>query len=102
MNPDSGPKTQQQIEHDKQLEQKYKESLRSIPDAKASNDPWHIVRGSDADVTPPPKVAVKPSKPKAAKPSGAKAAAASPWPTPRQSSPPWPGTPSSTAWPTPR
>ncbi len=101
MNPDTPAKTQDQIERDKQLEQKYKDSLRAIPDAKNANDPWHIVRGSDADATPPPKPAVKHAKPKAAKPASANAAA-SPWPTPRQGPPPWPGTQSSTAWPAPR
>lgn len=100
MNPDTPAKTQDQIERDKQAEQKYKDSLRSIPDAKTSNDPWHIVRGSEADETPPPKHVAKPPKPKPAKP-GSTTAAASPWPAPRQNSAPWPS-PTQPQWPTPR
>lgn len=101
MNPDKPAKTQDQIERDKQTEQKYKDSLHSIPDAKNSNDPWHIVRGSDTDATPPPKVVAKPAKPKTAKRSST-TAAASPWPAPRQNPAPWPGSPSQPQWPTPR
>lgn len=40
-----GPgKTEEQIEQDKAAERAYKETLRKIPDAKASNDPWGSVR----------------------------------------------------------
>ena len=41
-------KTPQEIEQDKINEKAYRESLRKIPDAKASNDPWGSVRGADA------------------------------------------------------
>ncbi|MDR3465969.1 MAG: hypothetical protein P4M07_08510 [Xanthobacteraceae bacterium] len=97
--PDAPPKTQQQIDQERQIEKAYKESLKSIPDAKGSNDPWNNVRGTDADVTP-----VKPAKPKPkpAKPAAANGAtaAASPWPAQRQSSP-WPATQSAPPWPAP-
>lgn len=100
--PDAPPKTQQQIEQEKQVERAYKESLKSIPDAKGSNDPWSNVRGSDADATPA--VSVKPirPKPKPAKPAagGGATAAASPWPTPRQNAPS-PATQSAPPWPAP-
>jgi len=46
--PDARSKTPQEIEQDKINEKAYKESLRKIPDAKASNDPWGSVRGADA------------------------------------------------------
>jgi hypothetical protein len=99
---DSQPKTQQQIEQEKQLEKAYKDSLKSIPDAKGSNDPWNNVRGTDADVTPVQPVKPARPKPKAAKPAAANGAtaAASPWPTPRQNSP-WPAPQSSAPWPAP-
>jgi hypothetical protein len=94
-----GPgKSKEQIEQEKILEQQYKESLKAIPDGKASNDPWSNIRGTEADATPKP---VKPvAKPKsAAKPSAAKGAAAaapSPWPAPAKgttaaaAASPWP------------
>ena len=40
-------KTPDQIEAEQEQERKYKDSLRKIPDAKVSNDPWGSVR-SDA------------------------------------------------------
>jgi hypothetical protein len=46
--PDARSKTPQEIEQDKINEKAYRESLRKIPDAKASNDPWGSVRGTDA------------------------------------------------------
>jgi len=101
-NPESAPKTQQQIEREKEIEKRYKDSLRSIPDAKTNNDPWSSVRNTDADATPAHKPVVKPAKPKASKPASTAAAAASPWPSPRQNPPPWPGTQSPPPWPTPR
>lgn len=40
-----GPgKTEEQIERDKAIDRAYKDTLRKIPDAKASNDPWGSVR----------------------------------------------------------
>jgi hypothetical protein len=43
-------KTPDQIEAEQERDRKYKDSLRKIPDAKASNDPWGGVR-SDAPKT---------------------------------------------------
>jgi len=98
-NPDSAPKTQEQLEREKEVEKRYKDSLRSIPDAKTDNDPWRSMRNTDADVSPEPKPVAKPAKPKHPKPA-ATTATASPWPA-RQSPPPWPGTQSPPPWPTP-
>ncbi len=64
--PDVPSKTPEQIERDQQLQKAYRESLRKIPDAKASNDPWGSVRGSEA----PAPTAAHRAKPKA-KPRGA-------------------------------
>jgi hypothetical protein len=46
--PEARSKTPDEIEQDKVNEQAYKESLRKIPDAKVSSDPWGNVRGTDA------------------------------------------------------
>jgi hypothetical protein len=43
-------KTPDQIEAEQERDKKYKDSLKKIPDAKASNDPWGSVR-SDAPKT---------------------------------------------------
>jgi len=43
-------KTPDQIEAEQERDKKYKDSLKKIPDAKASNDPWGGVR-SDAPKT---------------------------------------------------
>jgi len=50
--PELPSKTPEQIEQDKQLQREYRDSLRKIPDAKASNDPWGSVRGADAPAAP--------------------------------------------------
>ena len=49
--PELPSRTPEQIEQDKQLQREYRDSLRKIPDAKASNDPWGSVRSADAPVT---------------------------------------------------
>jgi hypothetical protein len=41
-------KTQEQKEQEQATDKAYKESLKKIPDAKAANDPWGGVRGTDA------------------------------------------------------
>lgn len=46
--PDDPTKTPEQIEHDKAVERAYKDSLRKIPDAATSNDPWGAVRSDGA------------------------------------------------------
>ena len=44
--PEARSKTPDEIERDKANEQAYKDSLRKIPDVKASSDPWGSVRSS--------------------------------------------------------
>jgi hypothetical protein len=56
--PELQSKTPEEKEADAIKEKAYRDSLRKIPDAKASNDPWGSVRSTDA-----PKTAV-PAKPK--------------------------------------
>jgi hypothetical protein len=34
----------QDVEREREIEQKYRETLRKIPDKKPSNDPWRSVR----------------------------------------------------------
>ena len=46
--PEARSKTPDEIEQDKANEKAYKDSLRKIPDAKASSDPWGSVRSADA------------------------------------------------------
>jgi hypothetical protein len=53
---DQPSKTPDEIEADQQKQKAYKDSLKKIPDAKASNDPWGAVR-SDAPKTAPAKTA---------------------------------------------
>lgn len=56
--PEFQSKTPEEKEQDAIKEKAYKESLKKIPDAKTSSDPWGIVRSND-----PPKTAA-PAKPK--------------------------------------
>jgi hypothetical protein len=42
--PEARSKTPEEIEQDQLNEKAYKESLRKIPDAKVSSDPWGTVR----------------------------------------------------------
>jgi hypothetical protein len=51
--PELPSKTPEQIEQDKQLQREYRNSLRKIPDAKASNDPWGSVRSTEAPAATP-------------------------------------------------
>jgi hypothetical protein len=55
--PEMQSKTPEEKEADAQKDKAYRESLKKIPDAKASNDPWGNVR------TEAPKTAA-PAKPK--------------------------------------
>jgi hypothetical protein len=55
--PELQSKTPEEKEADAIKEKAYRESLRKIPDAKTSNDPWGTVRSTEA-----PKAA--PAKPK--------------------------------------
>jgi hypothetical protein len=55
---DTASKTPEELEQEAARQKAYKDSLRKIPDAKASSDPWGNVRSADA-----PKAAA-PAKPK--------------------------------------
>jgi hypothetical protein len=57
--PDVPSKTQEEKDADEVRDKAYKESLKKIPDAKVSNDPWGTVRSGDT-----PKAAAAPAKPK--------------------------------------
>jgi hypothetical protein len=48
---DGPSKTPDEIEADQAKEKAYQDTLRKIPDAKTSNDPWGGVRSSDASKT---------------------------------------------------
>src|SRR6516164_7715650 len=68
---DQPGKTQEEKDADEARDKAYKESLKKIPDAKTSNDPWGSVR-SDAPKSAPAKTvtsatAAKPKSPTAAK-----------------------------------
>src|SRR4051812_4744363 len=56
--PEFQSKTPEEKEQDAIKDKAYRESLKKIPDAKASNDPWGSVRSTDT-----PKTAA-PAKPK--------------------------------------
>jgi hypothetical protein len=49
---DAPSKTPEEREADEVRDKAYKDSLRKIPDAKVSNDPWGVVRSGDAPKTP--------------------------------------------------
>jgi hypothetical protein len=48
MMPELASKTQEEKDADAARDKAYKESLKKIPDAKVSSDPWGTVRGPDA------------------------------------------------------
>ena len=52
--PELQSKTPEEREQDAIKDKAYRESLKKIPDAKASNDPWGAVRSSDAPKTASP------------------------------------------------
>ena len=56
--PEVSTKTPEEKEQDAVRDKAYKESLKKIPDSKASSDPWGTVRSNDT-----PKAAA-PAKPK--------------------------------------
>ena len=58
MMPEVATKTPEEKEQDAIRDKAYKESLKKIPDAKTSSDPWGTVRSNDA-----PKASA-PAKPK--------------------------------------
>jgi hypothetical protein len=55
--PELQSKSPEEKEQDAIKDKAYKDSLRKIPDAKASSDPWGTVRSTDA-----PKAAAAPAK----------------------------------------
>jgi hypothetical protein len=58
--PELQSKSPEEKEAEAVREKAYKDSLRKIPDAKTSSDPWGTVRNTDA-----PKAATAPARPKA-------------------------------------
>ncbi len=63
--PEIVSKTPEEKEADQVREKAYKDSLRKIPDAKVSSDPWGTVRSTDAPKTSAP---AKPKTGSTAKP----------------------------------
>jgi hypothetical protein len=59
--PELSSRTPEEKEADAIKEKAYRDSLRKIPDAKASSDPWGTVRSNEA----PKAAASPPAKPKA-------------------------------------
>ena len=57
--PDLATKTPEEKEADAIKERAYRESLRKIPDAKTSNDPWGTVRAAEPPKTAPAKPKIK-------------------------------------------
>ena len=57
--PEFQSKTPEEKEADAIKEKAYRESLRKIPDAKTSNDPWGAVRSTDAPKPAPAKPKTK-------------------------------------------
>ena len=49
--PELQSKSPEEKEQEAAQQKAYKESLKKIPDAKASSDPWGAVRGADAPKT---------------------------------------------------
>jgi hypothetical protein len=52
-------KTEEEIEQEQTKDKAYRESLRKIPDAKVSSDPWGGVRNADAPKAPAKTTAAK-------------------------------------------
>ena len=57
--PDFQSKTPEEKEADAVKEKAYRESLRKIPDAKVSNDPWGTVRTAEPPKPAPAKAKTK-------------------------------------------
>ncbi len=60
---DQPSKTQEEKDADEARDKAYKETLKKIPDAKVSSDPWGSVRSTDAAKTPAAKTTAS-AKPK--------------------------------------
>ena len=50
--PETQSKTPEEKEAEAERDRKYRESLKKIPDAKVSNDPWGTVRSGDTPKAP--------------------------------------------------
>ena len=61
---DGPSKTPDELEAEQQRNQAYKDSLKKIPDAKGSNDPWGGVRTQDAPKSVGPAKTTASAKPK--------------------------------------
>ena len=61
---DAPSKTSEEKEADAAREKAYKETLRKIPDAKSSSDPWGGVRTTDTPKTQPTKTTASTKKTK--------------------------------------
>jgi hypothetical protein len=59
--PELKSKTPEEKEQEAQQQKAYRDSLKKIPDAKASNDPWGNVRSAE---TPKTSASKTPAKPK--------------------------------------
>jgi hypothetical protein len=57
--PELQSKTPEQKEQEAEQQKAYKESLKKIPDAKTSNDPWGNVRSTEAPPAAPAKPRTK-------------------------------------------
>jgi hypothetical protein len=68
--PELGSKTPEEKEQEAIKDKAYRESLKKIPDAKASSDPWGTVRSNEA-----PKAAAKAPAPAKPKPKAGSSAA---------------------------
>jgi len=52
--PEAASKTPEEKEQEAEQQKAYRDSLKKIPDAKASNDPWGNVRSAETPKTPAP------------------------------------------------
>ena len=68
--PELGSKTPEEKEQEAVKDKAYRESLRKIPDAKTSSDPWGTVRSNET-----PKAAAKAPAPAKPKPKAGSSAA---------------------------
>lgn len=57
--PETKSKTPEEIEQDRLTDKAYRESLRKIPESKASADPWGSVRSTDTPKAASPKPRTK-------------------------------------------
>jgi hypothetical protein len=71
--PGDPTKTMEQVEQEKARDKAYKDTLKAMPDAKASNDPWGGVR-SDAKSAPAKSATAPKAKAKSDAKSDAKTA----------------------------